>query len=180
MTEPTPSRPPFAWKRALMWVLLFGAAYLGLDAMRRAGTVPAGNVAPSMVTSLDSGAVFDLSAQRGKVVVLNFWATYCGPCRAEAPVLSRVSQSLEASGGVLVGVSVESLPLTEVTRVARELGMTYPIGLAPNDALNAYKVQVVPTTYVIAPDGVIVKAIVGAVNDDELSEAIDEAKARRS
>jgi peroxiredoxin len=76
---------------------------------------------------------------------------------------------------MVVGISADAQPLDEVTRAARKLGMDYPIGSAPDKALERFHVRNLPTTYVIAPDGTIVRSIVGAASDAELGEAIEEA-----
>jgi cytochrome c biogenesis protein CcmG/thiol:disulfide interchange protein DsbE len=122
---------------------------------------------------LAGGGSFDLGQHRGEVVVLNFWATWCAPCRAEAPVLSR----LHDSGVKVIGLSVDSLPLAEVGSKARRLGMRYPVGLGPADVIARLGIRSVPTTCVIGKDGAVVHARSGLVSHDELSAAIERARA---
>jgi thiol-disulfide isomerase/thioredoxin len=124
--------------------------------------------------ALAGGGSFNLSSLRGEVVVLNFWATWCAPCRAEAPVLSRIA----GTGVKVVGLSVDSLTLAEVGEKARGLGMRYPIGLGPAEVIARLGIRSVPTTCVIGKDGAVVHVRSGLVSHDELSDAIARAQAR--
>lgn len=161
------------WIRtALPWVFLAAAAWLALSDFTARSLVERGTEAPVLEASLASGDVFDLAAHRGEPVVVNFWATWCAPCRAEAPTLTRIHNRLTAAGGLVVGVSADRQPLPEVARAALSLGMEYPIARAPEEAFARFQVTELPTTYVVAPDGRIVWSHVGAVDEDELGQAI--------
>ncbi len=160
--------------RFVPWVLVVGLVALAVTQIRGGGAAVAdGTRAPALAVQTDDGSRVDLASERGKLLVLNFWGTFCPPCRAEAPVLQRAHAKLvrEHRGRVL-GVSVDRAPLAEVTAFARRLGMLYPIAIGPTDALLRYKVDVVPTTYVIGRDGLIVRSFVGAVSDGELADAL--------
>jgi cytochrome c biogenesis protein CcmG, thiol:disulfide interchange protein DsbE len=123
---------------------------------------------------LAGGGRFRLSEHRGEVVVLNFWATWCAPCRAEAPVLTRLHQS----GVKVIGLSVDSLPLATVGDKARALGMRYPIALGPAQVIARLGIRSVPTTCVVGKDGTLVSAQSGLVSHDALAAAVAEARAR--
>jgi thiol-disulfide isomerase/thioredoxin len=142
---------------------------------------PTGNpaIAPGaklgeVAADLGSGGHFRLSEHRGQVVVLNFWASWCGPCRAEAPLLSR----LHRSGVKVVGLTVEALPLATVAERARRIGMQYPVGVGPDAVLDRLGIRTVPTTCVIGKDGTVVASRTGLMSSDELDEAIAQARAR--
>jgi thiol-disulfide isomerase/thioredoxin len=162
------------WVLALTTVWAFGEGFFGPPALA------AGTRAPQLQTQLADGRNFDLAAERGHVVVVNFWASWCGPCRHEAPVLARAHQRLVARGGQVIGLSVDSLPptpdsLARVSVSARQLGMSFPVGLASSAASRAFQVSSVPSTFVINHAGQVSATFVGAVSDSDLSAAIDRA-----
>jgi thiol-disulfide isomerase/thioredoxin len=164
------------WALRWWWVLAVAAAVVWwINHQRDSSVLQEGSRAPELVTTLDDGRELRLSSMKGSTVVVNFWGTYCPPCRAEAPTLSRVHADLKKRGGQVIGVAVDRAPLGYVVGAARRFGMTYPIGLASPDSMQRFKVAVVPTTYVVSPNGTIVQASVGAVSEDELRDAIDDA-----
>ena len=141
---------------------------------------PAGTSLPDLALDLSDGTRLALPGQNGKparVLVLNFWASYCAPCRAEAPILSAL-HARNAAEVQVIGLSIEGLPRSQMLRAAQELGMRYPIAACDPPLLSRLRVREVPTTYVIAKDGVITLSRVGAVTQSELEAAIDSAKRR--
>jgi thiol-disulfide isomerase/thioredoxin len=162
------------WGLALSLLVAMGGGAFGPPALA------AGTAAPNVQATLADGRSFDLSQERGHVVVLNFWASWCGPCREEAPVLSRAHQRLVSSGGRVIGLSVDSQPDTPdgralVSRSAQSLGMQFPVGLANQAATQGFRVASLPSTFVINHAGQISSAFVGAVSDAELDGAITAA-----
>lgn len=166
MDPPARSGLRAAWP----WLLLAGALALFTLVGPRGG-LPEGRAAPALVAPMREGS-FDLAAERGRVVVLAFWATWCAACRAEAPALSR----LHARGARVFGVSVDALPLARVDAAARRFGMTYPIALATRADAERFGVEVLPTIYVIAPDGRVAASFTGAASERALREAVDRAR----
>ncbi len=139
--------------------------------------LPAGDQAPELRVPWTAGdAPFDLGAERGHVTVLAFWATWCPACRAEGPALSRVAQHVEETGDRVVGVSVDDGTLDDVARAARSLGMTYPIALADRADVDRFAVELLPTVIIVGPDGHIVRSFAGAVGEQRLIEAVEEAR----
>ncbi len=114
-----------------------------------------------------------------QVVVLNFWATWCPPCRKEAPELQRVAEWLEREqSGTLLGVAVDGSSLAEVTATARKLGMRYPIALPPSEAYATWGIDSLPTTIVLAPGGRVHAIYVGPISEEELKSLIQAAAGR--
>jgi thiol-disulfide isomerase/thioredoxin len=127
---------------------------------------------PALSVTLADGSTIPLSGS-DHVVVLNFWASYCEPCRAEAPVLSEVEA--QAKDVRVVGLSVQALSAEVVTRQANQLGMHFGVGVADEALLSQLRVQSVPTTYVISKSGKIVLSHVGALQKRDLAAALEEA-----
>lgn len=114
----------------------------------RPGTAP-----PRFDGETLDGRRFSLGALRGKVVVVNFWASWCAECRPEMPVLERLHREFAAQGLAIVGVNAQEAK-PEVARYAQDLGLTFPIVLDPDRAIGAdYGVFALPATFVIARDG---------------------------
>lgn len=175
-TTSTSSSGLRAWIRALLPWALVGAGVvflLGTFGSRRA--MPEGEPAPTFQVALRGGGELDLAASRGDVVVLNFWASWCPPCRAEAPVLARAHDRLQREGGArLVGLAMDarSLPF------ANRLGMTYPQALATQEIAQSYRVEMLPTTVVIDRAGRVAWSYVGELREDELNDVLDEVLAQ--
>lgn len=175
-TTSTSSSGPRAWIRALLPWALVGAGVvflLGTFGSRRA--MPEGEPAPTFQVALRGGGELDLAASRGDVVVLNFWASWCPPCRAEAPVLARAHDRLQREGGArLVGLAMDarSMPF------ANRLGMTYPQALATQEIAQSYRVEMLPTTVVIDRAGRVAWSYVGELREDELNDVLDEVLAQ--
>jgi thiol-disulfide isomerase/thioredoxin len=124
--------------------------------------------------SLDTlaGAKFKLSDQIGQPVVVNFWATWCPPCRAEFPALEQVYRNHRAKGLIVVGVNVAEAP-NVVARFVAESGATFPIALdVSGETTELFRIQGMPTTFFIGRDGKIKDTIIGG----PLGEAAIEAQ----
>jgi cytochrome c biogenesis protein CcmG/thiol:disulfide interchange protein DsbE len=151
------------WNLIILIVLVVGIAWIWTNRVPASGISAAADLVPAPIidhpapditlTTLD-GQEFRLSALRGKPVVLNFWATWCPPCRAELPELKSASERL-AGQVAIVGVD-QAEPATTVAGAASELGIAYsiPLDLQGNTS-RAYGVRSLPTTFFIDRDGVI-------------------------
>ena len=114
-----------------------------------------GEAAPALKGPTLDGQAFDLAALKGKVVVLNLWATWCSPCRTEMPVLDAFYAKFRGRGVVMLGLD-ENDPedVEEVKKVMQGFG--YPAILAQTAPVNGFRTpRVLPITYVIDADGVI-------------------------
>jgi thiol-disulfide isomerase/thioredoxin len=152
--------------------IVFGFLVLQLfsaDSGPRVGG-PAGDVR----AELSDGGVFRLDQHRGEVVVINFWATWCRPCRHEIPVLN----ALHARGLRIVGLAVDSLPPATVGEQAKALGIRYPVGKAAPGLAERLEVRVVPSTYVVDRDGTLTLASSGVVSAAELDAAVARGQSR--
>jgi len=112
------------------------------------------------LTGLD-GAQTSLDAFRGKLLVLNVWATWCPPCRKEMPSLERLSKTVDGNRMVVIGLSADS-DANAVLEFLSQTGVTFRnFRDTPTNILNVLGVQVYPETLLIAPDGKIVNRIMG-------------------
>jgi len=120
------------------------------------GTVPAVaplSVAPDFTLRAMVGPNLRLQEQRGQVVMINFWATWCGPCRQEMPHLNRLYEKYRASGFVLLGVNVDD-DARNATDVAAKLGLKFPVLLDTDKKVSRlYDLATMPSTVLIDRDG---------------------------
>jgi cytochrome c biogenesis protein CcmG/thiol:disulfide interchange protein DsbE len=128
---------------------------------------------------LDVEGELGLASLRGKAVVVNFWASWCAPCREEAPYFEQVWRDRRAQGMVFVGLDSQDYR-EDARKFVRDYDLTFPIVFdGPGAVTKTYGVKGYPETFVIDRQGRVVDAIVGAVDSDEerarLRTAIDRA-----
>lgn len=118
---------------------------------------------PFTLRTLDAGRV-SLADYRDKLVVLNFWATWCQPCTLEMPTLEALWQQYKDRGLVVLGVSVDrGAPLVLIRPYVQNLKLTFPILLDPElETANAWRVTGLPATYLVRPGGEVAGFAVGA------------------
>lgn len=140
------------------------------------GGAVTGSARPLRAVTLE-GEPFELSAYQGQTVILNFWATWCGPCKAEIPELSAFAR--DNPQVALIGVSVdEGMPLPRLRRFVETNDMAYTVVHDPTGASSrGWGVSSLPTTYALSPDGHIVDHKVGRVDRAALGRMVDKAKA---
>jgi cytochrome c biogenesis protein CcmG/thiol:disulfide interchange protein DsbE len=178
------SGTPAAGRSRLRWVLLpITLAVLGLltvFGIRLArGDSQLGEVqlhpytAPNFGMALFGGDNFSLAQQRGRVVVLNFWASWCVPCQQEAPALERVWQRYRDRNVVLVGVDIKDTPDDAHTFLQRYIA-TYPNGFDSQKQIYIdYGVYGLPETFVVDQDGMVLHHIIGPVTEAQLERWLD-------
>ncbi len=128
---------------------------------------------------LDREGELTLSSLKGKAVVLNFWASWCIPCKEEAPFLEQVWRENRDRGLVVVGLDAKDFR-RDARAFMRKFDVTYPVVYdGPGETLSSYGVTGFPETFVLDREGKVVEAFVGAVNSDEdrarLRAAVDRA-----
>ncbi len=127
-------------------------------------------------TTLD-GADFDLAALRGKVVVLNVWASWCPPCRAEAPMLEVLASGLRPEGVEFVGVDTRDGDGTAARAFVENVGLSYPNVVDPDGVLllafrDTLPPQAVPSTLVLDRQGRIAARVIGPTTEPRLRALI--------
>lgn len=141
--------------------------------------VEVGLPAPAYHATSLAGDSVSLAAQRGKVVLLNVWATWCHPCRDEIPELRRIHADYESRGLELVGVSVDADGNDDgIREFMREFEMTYPIWRDPSEDVSArFLIVGVPTTFLVDKRGVLRWRKTGPIQpgDTSLTNAIERA-----
>lgn len=124
-----------------------------------------GQKAPAFsLTTLD-GKPVSLASLKGKVVLLDFWASWCGPCRKSMPHMEQTWQKYQAKGLVIIGVNVDKEPEKAkafLAKLAQNVTPSYPLAMDPTaKVLGAYQVMSMPTAFLIGKDGVVLQKFVG-------------------
>jgi peroxiredoxin len=136
-------------------------------------------VAPDFTLQSIDGKTVRLSDFRGKAVLLNFWATYCAPCRIEMPWFVELQNRYAAEGLQVVGVAMDDASPNDIEKFAKDLGVNYPILVGEEAAGNAFGgVQFLPSTFYIGRDGKVVDKVFGLKKRNEIEEDIKRALAQ--
>ena len=127
-----------------------------------------GNRAPDFAVQSLDGAAIKLSDLRGKVVLLNFWGTWCGPCRREMPEFEKVYQSWHERGFEIIAIAYnDSEP--SMAEFRDELGLSFPLALDASGEINdAYAIQTRPSSYLLDQDGLILAKHFGIMTESQL------------
>lgn len=132
---------------------LCAGAALGAYAGLCVPAIAPASTAPDFTLRSMNGPNLRLQEQRGRVVMVNFWATWCGPCRQEMPHLNRLYEKYRASGFVLIGVNVDD-DVRKAADVAAKLGVNFPVLLDTDKKVSRqYDLSTMPSTILIDRDG---------------------------
>jgi peroxiredoxin len=137
-----------------------------------------GKPAPDFALHALDGQTVHLSDFRGKGVLLNFWATWCQPCKIEMPWFAELQKQYGPQGLQIVGVAMDDASPKEIGEFAHDLGVNYPILLGKEEVGNAYGgVQFLPATFYIGRDGKVVDKVFGLKGRGEIEDSIKKALA---
>jgi thiol-disulfide isomerase/thioredoxin len=132
------------------------------------GALAGETAAPFSLRGLDGKAV-RLSDFKGQPVVLDFWATWCGPCRASMPHLDQIQEHFQPQGLVVIGLSVDDGPTPVVRRYAERLGVRFRMAMANEGVLDDYgPIRSIPTTIFINRHGEVVRRVVGYIDAETM------------
>lgn len=166
-------------QRILLYILLLaaGAAWIAISAdhsgASTSGKIPApqaGFAAPDFTLNAVDGKTYTLSELRGQAALVNLWATWCPPCRAEMPVIEKMYREYKEQGFIVLAVNMtyQDDPLA-VAPFAQEYDLTFPILLEETgEAAGAYQLRSLPSSYFINRAGVITEVVIGG----PMSEAL--------
>jgi len=151
--------------RAGLAVLLLACCASGMAA------APAVSRPALVVTTLD-GNKFDLASERGKWVIVNFWATWCSPCIAEMPAISKYV--IARKNVAAIGLAWDRSARSDVVAFAKAHPVRYPLAQIDPDhpPMGLPAPAALPTTYLIAPDGTVAKQFLGPIDAQKLDAAI--------
>lgn len=129
--------------------------------------------APNFKLTAQDGKVIELAKLKGKVVVVNFWATWCGPCRKEIPGFMDVHSQYKDKGLVVVGVSLDEEGWGVVKPYIERTKINYPVVIGEGSLAEAYEIpNAIPATYVVDKKGNIAKSHIGFMTKSELEGII--------
>ena len=155
--------------------------YVGFHTARRGSGSFAPRLTPSSLApdfSLESldGKTVRLSDLRGKAVLLNFWATWCGPCKIEMPWFVELQNQYASQGFQIIGVAMDEASKEDIGKFAKDMGVNYPILIGKEAVGEQYGgVPALPETFVIGRDGKIVDKILGLRGKAEIEDSIKKA-----
>ncbi|HRE46469.1 MAG TPA: TlpA disulfide reductase family protein [Aggregatilineales bacterium] len=155
---------PAALIALLIFPILFmlGLAWALFEANQ--GQVASGDAPDFTIIRYDTGEPLRLNDLRGKVVLVNFWASWCGPCRSEAADLNALWEDYEDRGVVLVGVGYNDTEANARAFLA-EFGIVYPTGHdSGNAASRAYRIKGVPETFIVDKEGKLAKIFIQPIS----------------
>ncbi len=187
MTEAIGAPPPPPKKAGAMKVVLglvaalglAGVVYLGVMEARRARLIPDGAAPPTFEMARHTGGTLKLEDLRGQVVMLDFWATWCSPCREEMPALVKLAKEYEAQGLAFVAASRDDgdrAPKLVEAFIRRNLPELKPYVVYANDDMaRAFQVSALPTLYFLDREGKVIDAQRGALSEDALRRRIERA-----
>lgn len=180
-TGPEAARPRAkrsGWRRAIdgaLWLLVLGMLgwRFGPQLLAATGVGDMAIPAPAFEVSTLDGDTISLDGLRGNVVLVNFWATWCGPCRLEMPAFEQVWRERKADGLVILGLSTDVTGAAAVREFATARDITYPIAMAPRMTIRDFGgIRALPTSFLIDREGRIRHQVTGYFAEPALRAAL--------
>jgi thiol-disulfide isomerase/thioredoxin len=161
-------------------VVVAGMLYFGTHMTRSGEETPhvlgKSTQAPNFTLETLDGKNMSLSDLRGKAVLLNFWATWCGPCKIETPWLVELQKEYGSQGLQVVGIAMDDSGKDDIEKFAKDMGVNYPVLLGKEAVGDAYGgVPALPESFFIGRNGKIVERIIGLKGRGEIEDAIKKA-----
>lgn len=139
-----------------------------------------GKQAPGFTLKTLDGKTVSLSDYKGKAVLVNFWATWCGPCKLEMPWLIDLQKKYAAQGFTVLGISEDDGPAKNIADFATKMGVNYPVLIADDQVSKAYGgIEYLPTSYYIGRDGKVVREVGGIISQNEIESDIQKILATK-
>ena len=174
---PPKSRNPLAL--VVVAVVAAGMLYFGFHMARHSSStarIMKSTPAPDFTLESLDGKTMRLSDMRGKAVLLNFWATWCGPCKIETPWLVQLQNQYGSQGLQIIGVEAGDDGKEDIEKFVKDMGINYPILIGKESVGDAYGgVPALPETFFIGRDGKIVDKSMGLHGRAEIEDSIKEA-----
>ena len=181
--QPSQTNPAARWGLLIALVLILGGGWILINQVPQGGAAtqlePApvkGHPAPEIALVSISGQPLTLSEFRGQPVVINFWATWCAPCRREIPLLKEIQAKYGENNVQVIGVAVDFVE--QVAAYAEHAEFNYPILVGQKDAMAAAEATGIdfigmPFTMIVAPDGQLIKTHLGEIIEEHLELIVE-------
>jgi peroxiredoxin len=165
------------WVRYAIAVVAFGivAAAWHYGTRQSGGIVPVGErkAMPELAMAQLDGGTWRIADHRGQVVLVNYWAAWCGPCWEETPGLIRLSKELGPKGLAVVGIAIDEGGTEKVKKFVDEFHVPYPVALPEKMSQMEYGMAGVPTTVLVDKQGRVAKTYVGAVRQADFKTDVE-------
>ncbi len=158
-------------RKALFLSIVVAAVFLGCT-KSDVSSAPTSGVAEDFSLRDLNGKKVTLSEFRGKPVLIDFWATWCPPCRESIPGIEKLYKAYSGKGLVVLGVSLDQGDWDSVKAFGSAQGITYPLLKGDEDVAVKYQVRTIPMLVIVSKDGKILKRFFGVNDDDELEKEI--------
>ena len=157
-------KPRSHLKRLLTFCLCVGWIFL-LPCCAKEGKAPSSTSGPDFTLKTLDGQEVTLSKLRGKVILLDFWATWCGPCRESIPHLVHLQKTYQEKGFEVIGMNMDKGDAETVRHFVKSMDIPYTIALTPDEVSRNYGVTALPTTILIDKEGKIRQKFLGFTSE---------------